>query len=336
MEERGENSTVGILLIVIVLHALHFIEELWGNAWFITSLYGNARNFLIINIALLLIPVTLLYFVWQKKQWVQRLVPIYAIAMIIDGLEHWVSWWWRGQYVDGAAGAFTGMGLIVGGAVLFKRCGKARSATQAFMPAFHFRFLTPLYDIAVRLTGFGEKFRQRVVIATPIPKTGRVLDIGCGTGTMTRLMAKRAPRAEIIGLDPDSQILAIARRKAQREKRDITYAQGTAQHLPFPDRHFSFVTSTLMFHHLKRHVKEGMLREVRRVLKPKGKFVLTDFGKPEHFILSPLAWLALWVEEGRENVRGEIPAMLKAAGFRNIQTKQRPRYNVDIWVCANS
>ena len=200
------------------------------------------------------------------------------------------------------------------------------------MPAFHFRFLTPVYDFAVNITGFGKKFRQKVLTATPLPKSGNVLDIGCGTGTMTRLMARRVPSATIIGLDPDPQILVIARRKAQKEKLAIVYVQGTAQRLPFPDRHFALVTSTLMFHHLKRDAKETMLREVHRVLKPKGKFVLTDFSKPKHFLLSPLAWLALWVEEGRENVQGKIPAMLKTAGLRKVQTKERPRDNVDIWV----
>lgn len=205
-----------------------------------------------------------------------------------------------------------------------------------YMPAFHFRFLTPLYDIAVRLTGFGEKFRQRVMAATPIPKTGRVLDIGSGTGTMTRLLKQRAPSAAVHGVDPDPEILAIAQRKAQQEKLDIAYAHGTAQRLPFPDQHFDLVTSSLMFHHLRREAKEAMLREVLRVLKPRGKFVLTDFGKPKHKLLMPFAWFIAYVEYGRENIRGEIPAMLKSAGFRNIQTKQRPRYNVDIWICENS
>src|SRR3989344_8425353 len=111
-----ERGIIGILVAVIVFHAMHIIEELWGNAWFITSLYRNAQNFLIINTALWLIPLLLLYFIWRKKQWAYRLVAIYGIVMVTDGLEHWASWWLRGQYFDGAAGAFTGIGLLIGGA----------------------------------------------------------------------------------------------------------------------------------------------------------------------------------------------------------------------------
>ena len=69
-----ERGIIGILVAVIVFHAMHIIEELWGNAWFITSLYRNAQNFLIINTALWLIPLLLLYFIWRKKQWAYRLV----------------------------------------------------------------------------------------------------------------------------------------------------------------------------------------------------------------------------------------------------------------------
>lgn len=204
--------------------------------------------------------------------------------------------------------------------------------TTGYVPAFHFHFLTPLYDWILGISGFGKKFRRRVLAATPIPRRGMVLDIGCGTGTMTRLMQQRSPSAEIIGIDPDPQILAIARRKAAAERLRISYRQGLAQRLPFPDQHFNLVTSSLMFHHLKPAAKRAMLREVRRVLKMKGTFVLVDIGKPKHLWLSPLAWLASHVEEGKENVLEEIPSMLREAGFHDIQLKRRPRHNIDIIV----
>ncbi len=210
-----------------------------------------------------------------------------------------------------------------------------RNASQdSHVPPFRYRFLTPLYDLFCVLLGLGGRFRQRVLASTPINTVDKVLDIGCGTGTMSRLMKKRAPRATVIGIDPDEQALEIARKKAQKANLDITYIEGTAEHLPFPDHTFDLITSTLVFHHLPGHIKVAALREIRRVLKPGGHFALADFGRPKHAWLSPLPWLGAVIEEGKENYRGELRAMISAAGFTDIRVLARPRANIDAIVSA--
>ena len=198
-----------------------------------------------------------------------------------------------------------------------------------YLPPFRYRFFTPCYDLFCVILGLGPRFRRKVLEATPITNGDMVLDVGCGTGTMTRLMKTRVPQASVIGIDLDEQALAIARKKADDEGVNITYIKGSAARLPIADRTVDLVTSTLVFHHLPGSVKVLALQEIRRVLKPAGRFVLSDFGKPKTAGRSLLPWLGAHLEEGKENVDGRLPIMIGEAGFQNVRILERPRANID-------
>ena len=71
-------------------------------------------------------------------------------------------------------------------------------------------------------------FKRRLVEQARIEKGQRVLDLGCGTGTLTILIKKSHPEAEVIGLDGDPNILEIARTKIAKAGLDITLDQGIA------------------------------------------------------------------------------------------------------------
>jgi ubiquinone/menaquinone biosynthesis C-methylase UbiE len=146
------------------------------------------------------------------------------------------------------------------------------------------------------------------------------------------MMKKRAPQAIVIGIDPDEQALAIARKKAERRELKIAYIKASAAQLPFPDQTFDLVTSTLVFHHLPGEMKVAVLREIRRVLKSGGHFALADFGAPIHPWFSPLPWLGAIVEEGKENYEGKLLTMVRDAGFANVRILARPRANIDMIV----
>lgn len=83
----------------------------------------------------------------------------------------------------------------------------------------------------------------------------RLLDVGCGTGTLALQVKEEHPKVDVIGLDPDSEILAIARRKAQRSGADIRFDLGYADRLPSEDSSFERVVSSLVFHHLPHETK---------------------------------------------------------------------------------
>ncbi len=106
----------------------------------------------------------------------------------------------------------------------------------------------------------------------------RVLDIGCGTGSLVVQLLKLHPEADVTGLDPDPKALARAKRKADRAGVSPTLEVGFSDDLPYPDASFDFVFSSFMFHHLTPQEQQATLAEVRRVLKPGGSFQLVDFG----------------------------------------------------------
>jgi ubiquinone/menaquinone biosynthesis C-methylase UbiE len=75
-------------------------------------------------------------------------------------------------------------------------------------------------------------------------------------------------------------MIARAAKKARKEGVEIAFKESPAQKLPFPDAQFDAVLSTLMLHHLPRKGREDCAREIRRVLKPRGRVLAVDFGVP--------------------------------------------------------
>src|SRR5260370_41471813 len=96
----------------------------------------------------------------------------------------------------------------------------------------------------------------------------RVLDIGCGTGSLLIQLKRLYPKTDVVGLDPDPKALARARRKAARAAVAVQFDQGFGDELSYPEASFDRVLSSLMFHHIPTDDKGKTVREVRRVLKP--------------------------------------------------------------------
>jgi ubiquinone/menaquinone biosynthesis C-methylase UbiE len=192
-----------------------------------------------------------------------------------------------------------------------------------FVPAAGADWLLPFYDPLTRLLGTGAAL-ARLVEQAQLEAGQRVLDLGCGTGAGT-LTAKRAqPGIEIIGLDPDEKALARARGKAERERLAIRFEQGFGDALPFGDACFDRVLSSFMFHHLESEQKPGVLREVRRVLRPGGRLHLLDFGGAGHGLGAFLARLVHREESLNANTHDAITSIMRDAGFVDAsETEQR-------------
>jgi ubiquinone/menaquinone biosynthesis C-methylase UbiE len=184
-----------------------------------------------------------------------------------------------------------------------------------YIPALSWKVLTPFYDTLFKWTMREELFKKRLIEQAQIRSGQRVLDLGCGTGTLTIMIKQAHPDSVVIGLDGDPQILKIARRKAKEAHSPITFDEGMAHQLPYPDASFDRVLSSLVFHHLTTQDKERCLTEIYRILKPDGELHLADFGGPQGFYAKVVSFLMRRFERVDDNVNGRIPQMFVRAGF---------------------
>lgn len=107
---------------------------------------------------------------------------------------------------------------------------------KEFVPALGLRVLDPLYDRVVGLVMRERLFKGQLIEQMRVRPGQRILDVGCGTGTLALLIKQRHPDSEVVGLDPDSRILDIARRKAQQAGLRITFDNGYADQSHTPTR----------------------------------------------------------------------------------------------------
>lgn len=137
------------------------------------------------------------------------------------------------------------------------------------------------YDLLLRLIwGRGEDLYRAQILQLAAIKSGKkLLDVGCGTGTLA-IGAKEIVRGEglVAGVDASPRMIARAKGKAARAGVDVDFVEGTAQALPFADRSFDVVMSTTVIHCLPEAQRGHCFAEMARVLKPEGRLLLVDFG----------------------------------------------------------
>ena len=118
----------------------------------------------------------------------------------------------------------------------------------------------------------------------------RLLDVGCGTGVAAITAARRG--AKVRGLDLSPVLIERAREHAQLANLDVDFAEGDAESLPYGDNEFDVVLS--QFGHMFAPRPEVTIAQMRRVLKPGGRFAVSDVvvqgEAPESIIKSMEAW----------------------------------------------
>jgi demethylmenaquinone methyltransferase/2-methoxy-6-polyprenyl-1,4-benzoquinol methylase/phosphoethanolamine N-methyltransferase len=119
-----------------------------------------------------------------------------------------------------------------------------------------------------------------VSLAAPMPGE-TVLDVGCGTGSLTlAVKAALGANGSVHGIDASPEMIALAQRKAEKAGLDVNFQVGFAEKLPFADRTIDLVMSQLAIHHLPGDLKLRAFKEMHRVLKTNGRGVIIDFEPP--------------------------------------------------------
>ena len=185
---------------------------------------------------------------------------------------------------------------------------------RTYLPAAGRDVFLPLYDPFTKLLGF-DSVRRALLDQAALQPGFRVLDIGCGTGTLAVLIKRLYSSVDVVGLDPDPKALERARRKQERAGVSVRFDRGYSDALGYPDRVFDRVFSSMMFHHLAEDDKEPTLREIRRVLKPGGRLELLDFEGPDAHAHGFLSRMIHSNGRLRGNASARVLELMVWAGF---------------------
>ena len=198
--------------------------------------------------------------------------------------------------------------------------------TNSYVPALGVDWLTRFYDPLVRITMRERTLKQRLIAQARIAAGQRVLDVGCGTGTLCIMIKQTCAGAEVVGLDGDPQILGIARKKIAAAGVDVELREGMAYDPPFPPDSFDRILTTLVFHHLTTEEKRRALAGMHSLLRPGGELHIADWGKP-HNALMWVTSLGFRFSHGSDrtaaNIKGFLPQLVAGAGFGDAAETER-------------
>ncbi len=179
-----------------------------------------------------------------------------------------------------------------------------------------------LYDWMALGYTFGRegRLRQRTLDAAGITAGEQVLDVGCGTGTLSLAAKKRVgANGSVRGVDASPEMIARARTKSEKGGVPVIFEVAAAQSLPFPDAAFDVVLCSLALHHLPESARATALAEMRRVLKPDGRVLIVEFSREQGALalLNPVAVL-----HALKNPRllDEATGLVQRSGFQYVAT----------------
>jgi ubiquinone/menaquinone biosynthesis C-methylase UbiE len=176
------------------------------------------------------------------------------------------------------------------------------------------------YDLFAMVISFGRDraIRDKLIeLAAPAPGEN-VLDVGCGTGTLAVAVEPKVGTGEVHGIDASPEMIEVASEKSAKHGSGIDFRVALIETIPFLEGSFDIVTSSLMLHHLPDDLKRRGLAEIRRVLKPGGRFMAMDLAANSGH--SPLGHLlSMFGHARRESMVDRLAPMLRGVGFSDIE-----------------
>ena len=184
-----------------------------------------------------------------------------------------------------------------------------------------------IYDVLSPVMTFYQEDRLSLKAVDLFGLSGgeHVLDVGCGTGTLTIKIARQLEAFgkpfRVTGIDAAPEMIDVSNRKA-KGMGNLFFDVAAAERLPYADNTFDAVISTFFFHHIDYELKCLALKEIQRVLKDSGKLVIVDVAPPSNWFGSLCAWSGYYLfkqEEIKENINGRLAEAISSTGFSSFR-----------------
>ncbi|MEU1727226.1 methyltransferase domain-containing protein [Nonomuraea sp. NPDC005692] len=194
---------------------------------------------------------------------------------------------------------------------------------QTFTPALGRLKFTRLYDPVVALTR--ERLWRSLVAMHVAPRPDdTIVDVGCGTGSQAMLLHRLEPRARIVGVDPDPETLAQARRKSRANGTAPEWRLGMGDALTglLGPGSADTAVSSLVLHQCPLPMKRAILASMHAVLRPGGRLVIADYGwqrTASMRLAFRVVQLADGVRDTQPNADGVLPELMTDAGFADVR-----------------
>ena len=195
--------------------------------------------------------------------------------------------------------------------------------TPSYYSVNFWRRWARVYDRVVMLSflpfGGEKQFRRKFVAMAGIKATDRVLDICCGTGSTTAIIALEVDQGYVIGVDLSPDMLAIAQKKIKAPW--VSFQRASVDALPFAEKSFDHVICSYGLHEIPKDIRAAALKEVFRVLKPRGKFLTLDYDLPRNIIARlPIAAFVRIFEHDTayRMMKGNLSAEVAASGLSKL------------------
>lgn len=181
---------------------------------------------------------------------------------------------------------------------------------KAFTPAAGRFAPSSVYDLGVAILTREAIWRPKLVEILALVPGDRVLDVGCGTGSLAILLKKRHPDIEIVGLDPDPTSLSIAKSKANAAGIAVEWRQGFASDAADAGV-FDKVVSSLVFHQVPVPGKRAGIEAMFTATKSNGTICIADYAQQSRRLMRT-AFRFIQLIDGKADTQPNADGFLEA------------------------